>query len=290
MEKFKNAHVSRAKVLTVCAVCIAMAFTLNQVSLFRMPQGGSVTPFSMMFVVLAAYWFGPVWGIISGVSMGLLDTITGATVNPINPLVSYILDYPVAFGMLGTAGFFRKWKFGLQIGFIAGVLGRYASVFLSGWIIWGELLPGSAVFSLIYNATYIAPELIATLVIISLPAMKHAIDAVTKNVVSPADYAMLSSKSNATLSPTARIFTGATIGAIGGIGFVLASYIQRLENLSISHVANELVLFADPPRADRLYRMVERNTEQIFALQTVGVIFISIGVGLLVSAIISGKE
>ncbi|MCL2840868.1 MAG: energy-coupled thiamine transporter ThiT [Defluviitaleaceae bacterium] len=182
---------SKAKMLTVAAVCIAMAFLLNQVTLFRMPMGGSVTPASMLFIVLAGYWLGPVYGVLSGVAMGLLDTATGAYV--VHP-VQYILDYILGFAMLGTAGFFRKWKYGLHIGFIVGVFGRFVMVFLSGVIFFYMFAPEGQhvwIFSFAYNITYIAPEMIISLVLISLPPMRRAIDIVTKTIVPPEIYLMM---------------------------------------------------------------------------------------------------
>jgi len=184
---------TKSKALAVCAMCIALAFMLNQVSLFRMPQGGSITPASMLFIVLAGYWLGPVYGFFAGVAMGLLNTATGAFI--IHP-VQYALDYLLAPGMLGLSGLFRKQKFGLLTGYVVGVFGRFVMVFLSGLIFFGILAGnfdalgmGSVAFwpaftfSIIYNISYIGPEMIVTLVIISLPAMKHAIDVVTKSVV-----------------------------------------------------------------------------------------------------------
>ncbi|MCL2388662.1 MAG: energy-coupled thiamine transporter ThiT [Defluviitaleaceae bacterium] len=304
MSDFSNggaAHgtaMARTKMLVVCAVCIAMAFVLNQISLFRMPQGGSVTPFSMLFVVLAGYWLGPVWGIITGVSMGLLNAMTGSTVHPINPVVGFVLDYPVAFGLLGISGFFRKMKFGLQIGYVAGVFGRFVSVFMSGFIIWGgvlssadvitgEFLMAAAGFSAVYNATYIVPEMIATLVVISLPAMRHAVDEVTKIVLPPAEYAWLVAKNKGSISINARIVTGAVVGAVGGLGFVLAAYIRRLEEIAIIQYTTNHELLTEMPR---IIRTIERNTQQILALQAVGVIFIALGAALLISVLAPKNE
>jgi thiamine transporter len=254
-----------------------------------MPQGGSVTPFSMMFIVLAGYWLGPVWGIATGVAMGFLDLTTGFTAVNAG---SVALDYPVAFGLLGVSGFFRKMKFGLQIGFVAGVFGRFLSVTASGFLFWLDQAPGALWGSITYNAAYILPEAIASLVIISLPVMIQAIDTVTKNVVPPADYAVLSLKNKGSISVNARITTGAIIAAIGGFGFVLANYISRWEELQIRHIAWEVQLFAaeEAPRADRLYRIWERNTEQIFALQTAGIIFLALGAALLISVLVQKHE
>ncbi|MCL2223696.1 MAG: energy-coupled thiamine transporter ThiT [Defluviitaleaceae bacterium] len=285
-----NQGPSRAKMLAVGAVCIALAFVLNQITLFRMPMGGSVTPFSMMFIVLAGYWLGPLFGVFAGAALGLLDTITGAYI--VHP-VQYVLDYILGFGALGLSGFFRKWKYGLQIGYIVGVAGRFLMVFLSGVIFFYMFAPEGQpviVYSAVYNGAYILPEMIATLVIISLPAMKHAVDAVTKSIVSPADYAAMTAAGKGSAAIAARILTG-TVSAIGGgIAFILANYLQRMENLTIIQLTTDAVPFLDTPRADRLYRLVERTTEQVFALQTVGVIFVAIGIALLFSTLARKEE
>ncbi|MCL2357329.1 MAG: energy-coupled thiamine transporter ThiT [Defluviitaleaceae bacterium] len=283
-------RVSPVKMLAVGAMCISLAFALNQISLFRMPLGGSVTPFSMMFIVLAGYWLGPVRGIAAGVAMGLLNASTGFIAY--HPM-SFVLDYVLAFGALGLAGFFRKWRFGLQIGFVVGVFGRFLMVFLSGFLFFGMYAPEgqhAAVYSAIYNMSYIAPEMIASLVLISLPAVKHAIDAVTKTVVSPADYTVIHAANAGSVSANARLVTGAVMGALGGFAFVVAGYITRLENLTITMLSTDALPFADPPRADRLYRLVERNTQHLFTLHTVGVVFLAVAVALLLSVLKPKEE
>ena len=174
---------SKTKMLAVGSVCVALAFVLNQLTLFRMPMGGSITPFSMLFIVLAGYWLGPLYGILSGVALGLLDTATGAYV--VHPL-QYLLDYILGFGALGLSGFFRKMKFGLIIGCIVGVMGRFLMVFLSGYFffyMWAPEGMSPAFNSFLYNITYIGPELVATLIVISIPAVKSAIDRVTKEAI-----------------------------------------------------------------------------------------------------------
>lgn len=284
-----STSMSHTKKLTVCAVCIALAFMLNQVSLFRMPQGGSITPASMLFIVLAGYWLGPVYGILAGVSKGLLDTITGAYV--LHP-IQYLLDYPLAFGMLGLAGFFRKWKFGLQIGYVAGVLGRLVMVFTSGLVFFADIagtgLWASAVFSFIYNITYIGPEMLVTLVIISLPAMRHAIDTVTKGVLPHDDYILMTRQNHGSITARARLVTGTIISAFGGLAFVLVSYITRLETLAITQYTTGAELLSDAPT--RIIRMIERNTGHIAGLQTVGIVFLAIGMGLVISTLLNQQE
>ncbi|MDR0272823.1 MAG: energy-coupled thiamine transporter ThiT [Clostridiales bacterium] len=295
MRNLKETQIPKAKMLAVAAMCIALAFLLNQVTIFRMPMGGSVTPASMLFIVLAGYWLGPLYGVLSGLALGLLDISTGVTYN--HP-IQILLDYFLAFGVLGISGFFRKMKFGLQIGYFAGVMGRWLMVFISGLVFFSDSALGiwdSAFYSAIYNFNYIAPEMIVTFVIISLPSMKYAIDIVTKNVVPPAVYAEISAKSHGSASSAARIATGAVIGAIGGIAFVFAAYIQRMENLAIANFSSGFEIFnVDPTRIPRIYqvfaenpgniaRMIERNTEFIFAFQTIGVVLIATAAALLIS-------
>ena len=171
---------SKTKTMTVCAACVALAFVLNQITLFSMPQGGSITPASMLFIVLAGYWLGPFYGILAGVTKGLLDTVMGAYV--IHP-IQFLLDYPLAFGALGLSGLFRNMKFGLHIGYIVGVLGRLLMVFLSGWIFWIGIGPGAITGSFVYNISYIGPEMAATLIIISIPAVKNGINRITKETM-----------------------------------------------------------------------------------------------------------
>ena len=287
-----SSTMTKSKALAVCAMCIALAFMLNQVSLFRMPQGGSITPASMLFIVLAGYWLGPVYGFFAGIAMGLLNTATGAFV--VHP-VQYALDYLLAPGMLGLSGLFRNQKFGLHIGYVAGVFGRFLMVFLSGLVFFGILAGNfdalgmgnvafwpAFTFSIIYNISYIGPELIATLVIISLPAMKHAIDVVTKSVV-PHDVYLQMTRHKGSVSAKARLVTGAVVAGFGGLAFVLVSYITRLESFAIAHHAYSVALFTDEPT--RLPRMIERNTGQITALQTAGVLLLTLGVALAVSVL-----
>ena len=173
---------SKTKVLAVSAICVAVAFVLNQISP-SLPQGGSITPASMLFIVLIGYWFGAEKGILAGFVMGLLDTVTGAWfVHP----VQYILDYLLGFAALGLSGFFRNMKHGLYIGYIVGVIGRFICVYLAGVIFWGHYAPegqSPMLYSFIYNITYIGPEMVLTLIIISIPAVKNAIDRVTKTSI-----------------------------------------------------------------------------------------------------------
>jgi len=171
------------KALATSAVLIAIAFALNQITLFRMPQGGSITPLSMLVVVLVGYLFGPRQGIMAGMAFGLLDLLIAPyAMTPIQIL----LDYPFAFGALGLAGLFRNKKKGLTIGYTVGVFGRFVCVFISGVVFWGIYAPeGSNVFvySAVYNGTYLLAEGIITIIVLQIPAVKNLFDRLKRQVV-----------------------------------------------------------------------------------------------------------
>ena len=75
---------TNVKVLAVSSLLAALALILNQLVIFRMPQGGSITAFSMVPIVLCAYFYGVRNGFMTGAVVGL----TGLIINPyvIHPL------------------------------------------------------------------------------------------------------------------------------------------------------------------------------------------------------------
>lgn len=172
-----------ASQLTVCSALIALAFVLNNLlPKIPMPYGGSITLFSMLFIYLSAYFFGPYTGTFAAVAYGLLDLLIKPSI--VHP-IQLLLDYPIAFGMLGFGGIFCKGRYGFQKGYLAGCIGRLLAVTVSGAVFFGSYAPvgqNAFVYSLGYNATYIIPEMIITLVVMSVPAFRNAIDSVKKKV------------------------------------------------------------------------------------------------------------
>ncbi|MCL2856066.1 MAG: energy-coupled thiamine transporter ThiT [Defluviitaleaceae bacterium] len=167
-----------AKAMAYAGLAMSIAFMLSFLTIFRMPWGGSITPMSMFFVSLIGFMFGPVVGIVSGVAYGLLQLVQRASV--VHP-IQLILDYPMAFGALGLSGFFWKAKNGLYIGFVVAVIGRWAMHTLAGVVFFGQWawegwnpLP----YSMAYNAAYIVPEMVITLIILVIPPVRHAIERV----------------------------------------------------------------------------------------------------------------
>ena len=133
------------KILVFSAVAIALGTALSMVSIVKMPQGGSLTLFSMFIVSMIGYFFGPVQGILCGIAYGMLQLAIGPYV--VHP-AQLLLDYPIAFGMLGLSGFFHKRSDGLIPGYIVGVFGRLVCSVLSGVIFFAEYAEGNGLVPL----------------------------------------------------------------------------------------------------------------------------------------------
>jgi thiamine transporter len=169
-----------AKRIAFCAMVIALGTLTSMVKLYEFPFGGAVTCFSMLFVCLAGYFYGPAVGIITAVAYGILQFLLGPYV--LFP-IQVIVDYPLAFGALGLSGLFYKSKNGLVKGYLLGICGRYVFAVLSGWLFFGEYawegwpaLP----YSLVYNACYIFAEGIITIIILKIPAVAKGLDQVKR--------------------------------------------------------------------------------------------------------------
>lgn len=163
-------------------IAIALAIVIATYVKFKGPfwfNGGSITLFSMLLITLIGYWYGPVVGLIGALAYAVLQFITGPYV--LSPL-QVALDYPLAFGALGLSGFFWKAKNGMIKGYIAGVLGRLFFHCVSGVIFYTEYVgnfadDALAIWgSILYNMSYIIPEAILTIILISLPPVKKGLN------------------------------------------------------------------------------------------------------------------
>ena len=198
--------------LTESAMLLAVAIVLELASKMfipEMPFGGQVTLASMLPMVLISYRHGVKWGLIAGVAYAFIQMAIGARTvaaafQPgyfgdgrmlLNAFIMCILDYLLAFTLLGLGGVFRnrikRPGIGLACGSLVALGARYFAHVLSGYILfagwaewfvtqegfpgWGmtlveHLTPGALglVYSLCYNAMYMVPEMIITAIVASL--------------------------------------------------------------------------------------------------------------------------
>ncbi len=176
----KNSKKLSARQLSFCAVSMALAIVTSFIQFARLPMGGSITLFSMFFICFIGYLYGPRIGMMTGVAYGILQLIVGPY---IYAPIQVILDYPLAFGALGLSGLFYKNRYGLTTGLIVGMIGRYICHVISGYVYFASYAPegmNPLVYTLGYNATYIVPEMIATVIVVSLPPMMKALQYVKR--------------------------------------------------------------------------------------------------------------
>lgn len=182
--------------LTDGAITIALASVLSFIKVFQLPWGGEITLLSMLPIALFSIRRGVKPGLrvslvysfvqlAAGVSRGLFSW--GLT--PLALIFCILLDYIGAYTVLGISGLFRRsGTAGRIAGISLALLSRTALHVLSGVFIWnsyGELWSGfstdnSLLYSLLYNGSYMLPELVFTVIgaviICSSPVMKRLIN------------------------------------------------------------------------------------------------------------------
>lgn len=164
------------RMMANASLCIALAFILSYVKLYEMPQGGSVTLASMLPIFMFAYAYGVGPGLAVGFAYGLLQFVQGGWfVHP----VQFLLDYPLAFAMLGFAGVARRLpeRWGLIAGILLGTVLRFLCAFLTGVFFWGDGAgeQNVLIYSAVYNGTYLIPETIICLAIGLIPQIRRLV-------------------------------------------------------------------------------------------------------------------
>ena len=145
------------------------------IKLLDLPYGGSITLMSMLAATLCGYYCGTAKGIVACMALGLINLILGSSI--IHP-VQVILDYFLAFGLMGLSGLTANKKHGLTTGYIIGVTARFICSFLSGFIFFAEYAPegmNPIWYSFVYNIIYIGTEAIITIIVINIPVVKNTL-------------------------------------------------------------------------------------------------------------------
>ncbi|NIN52848.1 MAG: energy-coupled thiamine transporter ThiT [Nitrososphaeria archaeon] len=160
------------KIIAEASVIIALSTVLSFIRIFHMPQGGSVTAGSMVPLLWISLRRGLRVGLFTCTIYGLVQFMAGPYV--FHP-AQVLLDYPVAFGALGLAGLFRNHHL---IGSGVGIGGRFISHFLSGFIFFASYAPegmNPIIYSALYNGSYLAGELVVSLILIYIIVKKGLI-------------------------------------------------------------------------------------------------------------------
>lgn len=171
-----------AKKLSVAGISLALAFVTSYIKI-EIPMGGAVTLFSMFFICFVGYAYGVKVGFATAFAYSLLQFIQTGANYFLSPF-QICCDYFFAFTALGIAGFWFNKKNGLVKGYIAAALVRGIFHTIGGYIYWMDYMPEwfpaslRNLYSIIYNYSYIIVEMVITLAVISVPAVKHGIERV----------------------------------------------------------------------------------------------------------------
>jgi len=158
------------RALIESALLVATGFVLSYVTLFKMPQGGSITPLSMLPLIMIGLRHGLKWGLCGGLIYACLQMLQQFWPPPSGTVAAYVsvvlLDYLLAFSVLGLSGLFRGKPYAILYAAPLCVFLRFLFHFISGIVIWSAYAGERAawLYSLIYNGSYIGVELVLTTV------------------------------------------------------------------------------------------------------------------------------
>ena len=220
-----NRTAKQTKRMTTSAVMLALAMVLAMVCalipFLNLPFGGGFTVASMLPIVIISYMYGMKWGFFSAAIYSLIQIVMDLYLGKGSTLIALfmpnsddymgifaaiailIIDYLVAYTLLGFGGAFRKKiknkPLALALGVILALSLRYIAHIVSGYIFYGawaewffsqenfyaigEWILGrfsgkglALIYSIFYNGLYMIPEIIITtvaaLVVGRLPVIK----------------------------------------------------------------------------------------------------------------------
>lgn len=187
-----NRRLLRIVTLCECALMLALAVVLSYIKFWQLPFDGSITLFSMLPICLVSIKYGLRWGLGTAFCYSWFQILQGGVfgwgLTPGMLIASLILDYLLAFTVLGLAGLFRKKGY---LGMLAGIamvcVLRFLVHFVAGVVLWANLEQFVAfgqewfnrpvLYSICYNGIYMLPETVLTTavaaVLLKIPQFKR---------------------------------------------------------------------------------------------------------------------
>ena len=160
------------RALVESSLLVAAGFVLSYITLIKLPQGGSVTPLSMLPILMIGLRHGLKWGLCGGFVYSCLQMLQEFWPPPSGTVLAYIsvvlLDYILAFTILGLSGLFKNLRYGFIYAAPLCIFFRFLCHFVSGIVIWASAYAGDTpfwIYSLIYNGSYMGLELVLTMAV-----------------------------------------------------------------------------------------------------------------------------
>ncbi len=202
----KQTQSQSIRTLCECAIMVAVAMVVDLLCKLIptdafLPYGGSISA-GIVPIAFLSFRHGAKWGLGSALVYIAIQMATGFYAPPVTNfgyyLLMILLDYIIAYGIMGLACFFAKPFPGRYLGYIAATaivnLIRFVCSFLSGILVWngnfyveeGAQVPtlftalsdgGAWVYSLLYNGGYMLGTTILCTVAMAL--LCQAIDPLT---------------------------------------------------------------------------------------------------------------
>ena len=165
-------RVNGTRWLAFSAVMVALSTVLSFIKVWQMPLGGSVTLLSMVPICAVGLMYGPVKALPACFVYSVIQMLQGGAfgwgLTPGVLISCLLLDYILPFTCMALSGlFYRNKRWGVQlIGVVIALVFRFVCHLISGAVLWTsfDLYNNPWVYSLVYNGTYMLPELIITTV------------------------------------------------------------------------------------------------------------------------------
>ena len=168
----------KTKVLAEIIVFAALSAVLYTIRPYTLPFGGSITLGSMVPVMWLSMRRGVYVGFIVGAIFGILalfiDVMFLGAASIIATPIQALLEYPIAFGVLGLAGVFHKKTVCVaEVGVALSVFIKFLIHYLVGAFIWVNVYEfppewGQFLWPAIYNGSFLLVEFIISAILIAI--------------------------------------------------------------------------------------------------------------------------
>ena len=172
-------HTKTIHTLCECAILLALAVALSFIKFAQLPFDGSITLASMLPICLISIKHGIKWGLGSAFCYSWFQILQGGVfsygLTATMLVASLLLDYLLAFTVLGLAGLLRRHGYiGQLTGIVLACSLRFLVHFVSGIVLWtnyaefvafgAEWVNQPVLYSICYNGVYMLPDTLITVI------------------------------------------------------------------------------------------------------------------------------